>query len=88
VSQGAIATAQGIGASLSNMVAGFIIVWVGYSAAFLFLGCVAAAAFILYWFAMPETRKPVSEWRKSVEGLPEEPQQQRVSVVAAGGPCL
>src|SRR6266404_1611172 len=27
VSQGAIATAQGIGASLSNMVAGFIIVW-------------------------------------------------------------
>jgi MFS family permease len=88
LSQGAIATAQGIGASLSNMVAGFIIVWVGYSAAFLFLGCVAAAAFVLYWFAMPETRKPVSEWRKSGEGFPEAPQQLRVSVVAADGPCL
>jgi MFS family permease len=88
VSQGAIATAQGIGASLSNMVAGFIIVWAGYSAAFLFLGCVAAAAFVLYWFAMPETRTPVSEWRKSGEGRPEAPQQLRVSIVAADGPCL
>jgi hypothetical protein len=55
VSQGAIATAQGVGASLSNMVAGFIIVWAGYSAAFLFLGAVAAVAFLLYWLAMPET---------------------------------
>jgi MFS family permease len=55
VSQGAIATAQGIGASLSNTVAGFIIVWAGYSAAFLFLGSVAAIAFLLYWLAMPET---------------------------------
>ncbi len=88
VSQGAIATAQGIGASLSNMVAGFIIVWAGYSAAFLFLGCVAAGAFVLYWFAMPGTRKPVSEWRKSGEGRPEAPLQLRVSVVAADGPCL
>jgi hypothetical protein len=57
VSQGAIATAQGVGASLSNTVAGFIIVWAGYSAAFLFLGGVAAIAFLLYWLAMPETLK-------------------------------
>jgi len=88
VSQGAIATAQGIGASLSNMVAGFIIVWTGYSAAFLFLGGVAAAAFLFYWFAMPETRRFISEWRKTGEGCPEALQKVRVSVVAAEGPCL
>lgn len=55
VSQGAIATAQGVGASLSAAVAGAIVVWAGYSAAFLFLGGVAALAFLLYWRAMPET---------------------------------
>jgi MFS family permease len=88
LSQGAIATAQGIGASLSNMVAGFIIVWAGYSAAFLFLGGVAATAFLLYCCAMPETRMPIGEWRKSDEGFPEAPQQVRVSKVAGGGPCL
>lgn len=56
VSQGAIATAQGLGASLSAFVAGLIIVNFGYSTAFMFLGAVAAAGFLLYLLAMPETR--------------------------------
>jgi predicted MFS family arabinose efflux permease len=73
VSQGAIGTAQGIGASLSNTVAGFIIVWAGYSAAFLFLGGVAALAFLLYWLAMPETLKVGSQRRQSDEAASEEP---------------
>ena len=55
VSQGAIMTAQGIGASLTTTLAGFIVVEAGYSAAFLALAAVAAVAFCLYLFAMPET---------------------------------
>jgi MFS family permease len=81
VSQGAIATAQGIGASLSNAVAGFIVVWAGYSTAFLFLGGIAASGFLLYWLAMPETMAFGSEGRQgdqTPEGV----------AVAARGPCL
>ncbi|MFO1074256.1 MAG: MFS transporter [Geminicoccaceae bacterium] len=55
VSQGAITTAQGIGAALSTSVAGVIATEAGYSAAFLFLAAVAAAALALFWLAMPET---------------------------------
>ena len=55
ISQGAIATAQGLGAALSNAVAGLIVVWAGYGAAFLFLAAVARAGLLLFWTAMPET---------------------------------
>jgi MFS family permease len=55
VSQGAVATAQGIGASLSNTVAGLIVVSAGYSAAFLTLAAVALAALTVVLLAMPET---------------------------------
>ncbi len=56
VSQGAVATAQGVGASVSASIAGLIIVSAGYSAAFLTLAGIAALGFALYLFAMPETR--------------------------------
>ncbi|MBR0654912.1 MFS transporter [Plastoroseomonas arctica] len=56
VSQGAIATAQGIGAALSAGVAGVIVVGYGYGAAFLFLAGVAAGGLALFWLGMPETR--------------------------------
>ncbi|ARN83774.1 MFS transporter [Methylocystis bryophila] len=56
VSQGVIATTQGIGASLSNMVAGLIVVSAGYSATFLTLAAIAFAAFLILALAMPETR--------------------------------
>jgi MFS family permease len=56
VSLGAIATVQGIGASLSNTVAAMIVVQAGYNTAFLTLAAVAAAAFATFLFAMPETR--------------------------------
>ena len=57
VSLGAIATAQGIGASLSNAVAGLIVVQAGYDAAFLTLAAIALAGLALFWWAMPETRQ-------------------------------
>ncbi|TXM79160.1 MFS transporter [Methylobacterium sp. WL69] len=55
VSQGAVATAQGLGAALSATLAGVIIVSAGYSTAFLALAAIAGAGFALYLFAMPET---------------------------------
>ena len=56
VSQGAVATAQGIGASLSNTLAGFIVAKAGFGTAFLSLGAIAAAALLLFWLTVPETR--------------------------------
>ncbi|WP_294354337.1 MFS transporter [uncultured Sphingomonas sp.] len=57
VSQGAVATTQGLGAALSASMAGAIIVWAGYSASFLTLAAIAAVGFSLYLMAMPETKK-------------------------------
>jgi MFS family permease len=55
VSLGAVTAVWGVGAALSNVVAGAIVVAAGYDAAFLSLGAVAAAGFMLYLVAMPET---------------------------------
>ena len=53
---GAISTAVGIGASLSQVIAGSIAHHFSFNAGFLFLGAVAAAAFAILHFFMPETR--------------------------------
>jgi MFS family permease len=53
---GAITTAVGIGASLSQVIAGSIVHHFGANAGFLFLGAVASAAFAILYFLMPETR--------------------------------
>lgn len=58
VSQGAIATAQGIGGALSTTVAGTIVVSAGYSAAFLFLGAAAGVGFVLLIAFMREPSSP------------------------------
>ena len=52
---GAIATAIGIGAALSQTIAGSIVHHASDRAGFLFLASVAAAAFAILWFLMPET---------------------------------
>lgn len=57
VSQGAVATTQGLGAALSATLAGSIIVWAGYSASFLTLAAIAGAGLVLYVVAMPETKR-------------------------------
>jgi len=62
---GAIATVQGIGASVSGLVAGAIVDHFGYSPAFLALAAVAAIAFALLAIAMPETALPNSEAHQS-----------------------
>ena len=55
LAQGAIATVQGIGASLSGLAAGLIVDHFGYSAAFLTLGAAALVAVIVFALWMPET---------------------------------
>jgi len=54
VAQGAIITAQSIGAALSTTLAGVVVVKAGYDAAFLTLGAVAAVGFVVCWLFLPE----------------------------------
>jgi len=58
LAQGAIATVQGIGASLSGLAAGVIVDHFGYSAAFLAAGGAAAVALVVFTLQMPETAEP------------------------------
>jgi MFS family permease len=56
LAQGANSASWGLGAALSNGVAGFIVNSFGYSAAFLFLAACAVLAFLVFWLGVPETR--------------------------------
>ncbi|AWM01814.1 MFS transporter [Bradyrhizobium amphicarpaeae] len=56
VAQGAVITAQSIGAALSTTLAGFVVVGAGYSVAFITLGVVAAIGAVICLLALPETR--------------------------------
>ena len=53
--RGLVGTVQGIGGSLSNAVAGWLVVRAGYDMAFLTLSAAALLAFLLVLIAMPET---------------------------------
>ncbi|MBA3830685.1 MAG: MFS transporter [Chthoniobacterales bacterium] len=54
--QGAIATAQGTGAFLSNSIAGYVVHHAGANAAFYMLAAIAAVGLIFFWLLMPETK--------------------------------
>ena len=61
LAQGAVATMQGVGASLSGLAAGVFVDHVGYAPAFLSFGVAACVALAALVFAMPETAgEPVS----------------------------
>ncbi len=55
LAQGLAALATGVGAGLSNVVAGFVVQGYGYRAGFLVLACMAACAFVFFLAFMPET---------------------------------
>jgi MFS family permease len=55
LAQGAIATVQGVGASLSGLAAGVIVDRYGYTVTFLSLGAIAAVAVIVFAIGMQET---------------------------------
>ncbi len=71
LSQGAIGMAVGVGASLSNAVAGSVVHWFGYSAGFMSLAGVAAVATIILWRGMPETRPTAERMRPRATHLPQ-----------------
>ncbi len=71
VAQGAVITAQSIGAALSTALAGLIVVQGGYSAAFLALGAIAAVAVIVCWLLLPETSEQAG--RQHAPGRPAAP---------------
>ena len=55
--QGAISTATGVSWSSSMLLAGFIVKYAGYQAAFLSLAVVAMVALVIFWTLMPETKE-------------------------------
>ena len=61
MAQGALGTAVGLGAALSNALGGVLAHRFGFSASFLGLAAIASIAFSLLWSAVPETkqREPV-----------------------------
>jgi MFS family permease len=67
--QGVSSACWGLGAALSNTVAGWLVNAFGFSSAFLFLGACACGAFAIYSFAVPESRdylpEPIGEKRAS-----------------------
>ena len=54
--QGAIQACLGIGAFLSNFMAGFVVKNLGYDVGFLILAGIAMAGLALFCLAMPETK--------------------------------
>jgi MFS family permease len=61
VAQGAVITAQSIGAALSTTLAGVVVVHAGYSAGFLTLGAVAVLGVAFCATLLPETRNEVPQ---------------------------
>lgn len=68
LAQGALATAVGLGAALSNGFGGMLMEKAGYRASFLALGCVACLAFLLLLFAIPETAHTNTESNQLAKG--------------------
>lgn len=65
LTQGLLNTAIGIGAGLSNLIAGFVVQKAGYHVGFLTLAAIATVALGVFYLAMPET-KPASARKISV----------------------
>jgi MFS family permease len=55
--QGLVALSTGLGATLSNLVSGFIVQWFGYIVGFLSLSGVALAGLLLFAWFMPGTKQ-------------------------------
>jgi len=56
LAQGLTALSVGIGATLSNATAGYVVQWFGYPSGFLYLAAIAGCALAFFALLMPETR--------------------------------
>jgi MFS family permease len=65
VAQGAVITAQSIGAALSTALAGIVVVHAGYSAAFLALGAIAAIGLAVCWLLLPDAGDRIAQTRQT-----------------------
>lgn len=54
--QGLVALCTGVGASLSNLIAGFIVKSWGFNTGFLSLSCLSIIGILFFWSFMPETK--------------------------------
>lgn len=61
LAQGLTALAVGIGATLSNATAGYVVQWFGYPAGFLYLAAIACCALAFFALLMPETREATDQ---------------------------
>ena len=68
LAQGALATAVGLGAALSNSFGGMLMQHAGYRVSFLALGAIAFAAFLLLFLVIPETLHSHSESYETAKG--------------------
>jgi sugar phosphate permease len=61
LAQGLTALSVGIGATLSNATAGYVVQWFGYTAGFLYLAGIAVCALAFFLVLMPETKEVVTD---------------------------
>jgi MFS family permease len=71
LAQGLVALSVGIGASLSNLTAGFVVQWFGYPSGFLYLATIAVCGLIFCAAFMPETRPAEAASSSNGHRLPE-----------------
>ena len=74
---GAVGMAVGIGASLSQVIAGAIVHHFNANVGFLFLAAVAAAAFAIFYFFMPETHSSTRSLSKPSQSPKNSPHPAR-----------
>lgn len=67
--QGILAAAIGLGASLSNVISGYIVKASGFDFGFYVLSALALVAFLVFWLAMPETVSCADDDRRPEAGV-------------------
>jgi MFS family permease len=70
LAQGLTALAVGIGATLSNTTAGYVVQWFGYPSGFLYLAVIAGCALAFFAVLMPETKEPDAAPKATSESVP------------------
>ena len=84
LAQGLVALSVGVGAGLSNTVAGYVVQWFGYATGFLYLAGIAGCALLFFAILMPETKASGSD----AAGPGATPEAALRPGTAAGGPAV
>jgi predicted MFS family arabinose efflux permease len=79
LASGALATTVGIGSALSNTLSSTLIQYSGFRTSFLALAAVAVLAFLLLYFAMPETLSGLARPAHSLTAVEKPPAPARAA---------